>query len=427
MKLKNRRAAVIFLGCPKNRVDSECLLGTLAENGWELTAEPEKADLVVLTTCAFLKSAVAESVAVIKKLSWLKKRRPQMKLVVAGCLVERFGSALSADYPLINNWVGLRDLTRIPGILGSKKTRARTSFPPRLISTPGHYAYLKIADGCDNRCSYCLIPKIRGPFRSRVQTEIIAEAEQLADLGVKELILVAQDTTAYGIDIYGKPALGKLIDRLSRLSGIRWIRLLYAYPAHLTEDVLEQFGTNPKLCRYIDVPIQHINDQILNRMNRHYTRKDVEILLDRLHRIPEMRIRTTVITGFPGETDLEFTELMNFISSVKFDRLAGYQFSAEPGTPAANLKGTVDPLIKQKRLKQLLKLQAAISRQKLRSLLGKNLNVLADFAELGRTEWDAPEVDGVAQITEGKFQPGKFYNCQVIKTTTYDLNVRLLT
>ncbi|MGC8797916.1 MAG: 30S ribosomal protein S12 methylthiotransferase RimO [candidate division WOR-3 bacterium] len=425
MKNRIERAAVIALGCPKNRVDSECLLASLAGAGYQLTAKPETADLVVLTTCAFLNSAVNESVSLIKSLTKLKTRRPDMKLVVAGCLIQRFGFSLSADYPLVDHWVGLDQLNSIPELLGRKPVRHRTGFPPRLLSTPGNYAYLKIADGCNNRCSYCLIPEIRGRFRSRSAPEIVAEAELLAALGVKELILVAQDTTAWGMDRYGKPALARLLDRLSSIKGIRWLRLMYCHPAHLTEDVIEQFGSNRKLCRYIDLPLQHINDRILQRMNRHYTRRQVERLLDRLRRVPEMHIRTTFITGFPGETAATFAELLDFIRTTEFDRLSGYAFSPEPGTAAARMKPAVHPRCRQQRLKKLLQVQATVSRRRLRRLQGQNLKVLADFPREGRTEWDAPEVDGVARLTSGSFQPGQFYHCQVVKTTTHDLLVRI--
>jgi len=415
LKVKPERAAVIALGCPKNRVDSEYLLGALAEAGYELIAEPEAADTVILTTCAFIRPAVEESFALIRKLSRLKNQHPGMKLLVAGCLVERFGSTLNRKFPAVDHWIKMNQLTSIPELLGRKPGPGC-----RLISTPSHYAYLKIADGCNNHCSYCLIPKIRGPLRSRPLNEIVQEAERLADLGVRELILVAQDTTAYGTDIYGKPALARLLDRLSRIKGITWLRLMYAHPAHLSEDVIEQFGTNPKLCRYIDLPIQHISDRLLKLMNRHYSRNDVVRLLERLKQIPDMCIRTTVITGFPGETRKEFLELMNFIRSAEFDRLAGYIFSPEPGTPAAAMKPLVRTATARQRLKTIMRIQAAISRGKLRRLANRELTIITDFPRQGRTEWDAPEIDGVVKLSTPLI-PGRFYRCLVTKTGTHDL------
>ncbi len=415
MKVKPERAAVIALGCPKNRVDSEYLLGALVKAGYELTAEPEAADTVILTTCAFIRPAVEESFALIQRLSRLKYRRPGMKLLVAGCLVQRFGRTLKWKFPAVDYWVKIDQLTSIPKLLGRKPRPAC-----RLISTPSHYAYLKIADGCDNHCSYCLIPQIRGPLRSRPLKEIVQEAERLADLGVRELILIAQDTTAYGTDLYAKPALAQLLDRLSQIKEITWLRLMYAHPAHLSEDVIEQFGTNPKVCRYIDLPVQHASDRILRLMNRHYSRNDVMVLLEKLKQIPEMRIRTTIITGFPGETQNEFQELVNFIRSAEFDRLAGYVFSPEPGTPAASMKPLVRPATAHQRLKTIMRIQAAISRRKLRRLANRELTIIADFPRQGRTEWDAPEIDGVVKFST-PLVPGRFYRCLVEKTGTHDL------
>lgn len=415
MKVKPERAAVIALGCPKNRVDSEHLLGALAEAGYELTAEPEAADIIIVTTCAFIRPAVEESFTLIQRLSRLKHRHPGIKLVVAGCLVERFGSTLNRKFPAVDYWIKIDQLTSIPELLGRKPGPGC-----RLISTPSHYAYLKIADGCDNHCSYCLIPKIRGPLRSRPLNEIVQEAERLADLGVRELILIAQDTTAYGTDLYGKPALSQLLDRLSRIKDITWLRLMYTHPAHVSEDLIHQFGTNPKLCRYIDLPIQHASDRILRLMNRQYSQNDIIALLEQLKQIPEMSIRTTVITGFPSETRTEFLELVNFIRSAEFDRLAGYVFSPEPGTAAATMKPLVRPKTARQRLKTIMRIQAAISRRKLRRLANRELNIIADFPRQGRTEWDAPEIDGVVKLSI-PVVPGRFYRCLVTKTGTHDL------
>ncbi|MEO0005242.1 MAG: 30S ribosomal protein S12 methylthiotransferase RimO [candidate division WOR-3 bacterium] len=411
------RAAVVALGCPKNRVDSEYILGALAQSGYELTSSLNDAELIVLTTCAFLGSAVKESQEKIRELVRLKRQNPKMRLIVAGCLVARYGKGLKERYPLVDNWVGLNQLNEIPQMVDPC---CQEQPPARVISTPSHYAYIKIADGCDNHCSYCLIPRIRGPFRSRRIEEIVLEAEALADLGVKELVLIAQDTSNYGKDIYGRPCLGRLIDRLSQIKGIRWLRLMYAYPKHLGEDVIEQFGSNPKLCRYIDLPIQHIADKILERMNRHYRRRDVERLLERLKMIPEMHIRTTIITGFPGEGEREFQELFDFIKRVQFDRLAGYEFSREPETKAGRMRGQVVPELRRERLQAIMRAQAEISRAKLGSLIGRRLLVLADFPNEGRTEWDAPEIDGRVVIKE-RVKPGGFVRLLIKDATVHDL------
>ncbi len=416
------RAAVVALGCPKNRVDSEYLLGALAEAGCELTTNLKFAHLIVLTTCAFLQSAVAESEKAIRQLIKLKRRNPNLKLIVAGCLIERYGKRLARRFPGVDQWLGLNELFHIPHLINRKSPPPYPApLPPRLLSTPNHYAYLKIADGCNNQCRYCLIPKIRGPFRSRPIDELTEEANQLAQLGVKELILIAQDTTLYGQDRYQRPMLSQLIERLTKIKEIRWLRLMYAHPAHLTGEVIEQFATNPKICRYIDLPIQHIADKILTRMNRHYLRRDVEQTLEQLRSIPEMRIRTTIITGLPGETEKEFQELLEFIKTAQFDRLSGYAFSPEPGTPAYRMKSQVPRSLAQRRLHQIMKTQAEISKNKLRSLIGKNVLVLVDFFGLGRTEWDAPEVDGLVYLKGKNPPPGTFTYARVVSTSTYDL------
>lgn len=416
------RAAVVALGCPKNRVDSEYLLGALAQSGYELTFFPGEANLVVLTTCAFIQPAVMESEKTIRRLIALKRKNPAMKLVVAGCLFQRYKTKLSSRFPEVDYWVGLSDLLKIPQIVNNQPIPWDFPAPlPRLLSTPTHYAYLKIADGCNNNCSYCLLPKIRGPYRSRPIEELLTEAEQLAQSGVKELILVAQDTTLYGTDIYQRPMLNRLIEKLSAIKKIRWIRLLYAHPKHLTPDVIEQFGFNPKLCRYIDLPIQHINDEILARMNRGYSRQKVEHLLTNLRAIPEMRIRTTIITGYPNETQDQFNELLNFIKQTQFDRLSGYTFFPEPGTKASRLKNRVKPSIARSRLHQILSTQRQISKNKLRQLIGKKVSVLVDFPGIGRTEWDAPEIDGVVKIKHGAPFPGEYINVRILNALTYDL------
>ncbi|UCG43765.1 MAG: MiaB/RimO family radical SAM methylthiotransferase, partial [candidate division WOR-3 bacterium] len=286
-----------------------------------------------------------------------------------------------------------------------------------------HYAYLKIADGCDNRCTYCLIPSIRGPRRSRPIPEIVREARSQARLGVRELVLVGQDTSAYATDIYRRPALPRLLRRLAGVRRIRWIRLMYTHPAHVDASLLDAYRSNPKLCRYIDLPIQHVSDRILGRMNRGYTRSTLEALLARLRSVPEMRVRTTVMAGFPGETEAEFRELLDFQRSVRFDRLGAYAYSPEPGTPASTLQGQVPDKVKQARLGEVMRLQAGISRRNLRSLKGKNLEVLMDTPCTGRTEWEAPEIDGVAKIDGRPRQPGEFVRVKVARTLTHDLVV----
>jgi ribosomal protein S12 methylthiotransferase len=435
------RACVVFLGCPKNQVDSEHVLGSLTEAGYSLTTEPDSADLIVITTCAFLQSAVHESEAAINEALKHKQKSPNKRVVVAGCLVERYGKSLKRKFRAVDFWVPLRDMPRIASLLGSRpKLQAASSDQsetcnlnsaicsdsPRVISTPGHFAYLKIADGCDNRCSYCMIPDIRGPFHSRPMGNIIAEARDLAHAGVKELILVAQDTTLYGTDIDGQPRLAQLLAELGKVDGIRWLRLMYTHPAHITEDVIDQFASNPKLCRYIDLPIQHVADHLLAQMNRRYTRKDIDLLLHDLHVIPDMHIRTTIIVGLPGETANDFNDLLAFVRDARFDRLSCYAYSAEPGTRAARLPAQVSPAVKKERVRRLMLTQAAISRTNLKRLIGRKVTVLVDSTGIGRTQWDAPEIDGVARLAGRKALPGHFVQALVTSSTTHDISARVL-
>jgi ribosomal protein S12 methylthiotransferase len=473
-------ACVVFLGCPKNQVDSEHVLGSLTEAGYSLTTDPRSADLIVITTCAFLQSAVRESETAIQEALKHKQESASKKVVVAGCLVERYGATLKKKFPSVDLWVPLRDMSLIPRLLASSSSvRAhRSSFiahrsvAPRVLSTPRHFAYLKIADGCDNRCSYCMIPDIRGPFHSRPMRDIVAEARDLARARVKELILVAQDTTLYGTDIYRKPSLARLLKELGKIDDIRWLRLMYTHPAHITEDVIDQFASNPKLCRYIDLPIQHAADHLLDKMNRRYTRQDVELLLESLRAIPDMHIRTTIIVGLPGETQRDFDELLAFVRAAKFDRLSCYAYSPEPGTKAARLPAQVSPAVKKERVRRLMLAQAAISRANLKKLIGRKLTVLVDTREdnrqerqgrqgsdtesyhqdtetpspgsgnrqsslvtrhsseaisgLGRTEWDAPEIDGVVRLTGRGVRPGTFVRALVTGSSTHDLTATIL-
>jgi len=423
------------LGCPKNQVDSEHVLGSLTEAGYSLTTEPRSADLIVITTCAFLQSAVRESEAAIEEALKHKQGSTGKKVVVAGCLVERYGKSLKRKFPAVDLWVPLADMPRIPQLLPPPSSLTHSIRPgvsasrrtsARVLSTPPHFAYLKIADGCDNRCSYCMIPDIRGPFRSRPMQDILRESEALSRSGVKELILVAQDTTLYGTDIYTKPSLARLLEKLARINGIRWLRLMYTHPAHITEDVIDQFASNPKLCCYIDLPIQHVADHLLDRMNRRYTRKDVELLLYDLHAIPDLRVRTTIIVGLPGETKRDFDELLAFVHAARFDRLSCYAYSPEPGTKAARLPGQVSPAVKKARVRRLMLAQAAISRANLKKLIGRELQILVDAPGIGRTQWDTPEIDGVVKLSGRKVAPGRLVRVLVTSSSTHDLLARVL-
>ncbi len=416
-------ACVVFHGCPKNQVDTEFVLGSLVRAGYEVVSELSVADLVVITTCGFLQSARRECEATIKRVLKCKRRKPGLKVVVAGCLVERYRDELEQEFPEISLLAGIADMPRIPQLVSGLDRRAsrKTETAVRLVSTPRHYVYLRIADGCDNRCSYCAIPGIRGGFRSRPMADILEEARRLIDQGAKELVLVAQDTTRYGADIYRRPGLGRLLDRLSRIDGVLWLRLMYAHPAHLTEDVLDQFQANPKLCRYLDLPIQHISDPVLRRMNRPGSRADIELLIQHLRAIPDLHIRTTMMVGFPGETPGRFRELLQFIEQVRFDRLSAYTYSAEPGTPAYRLRPRVPVRVQRSRLRRLMHVQARVSRGNLKQLVGRKLDVLVDQPGIGRTEWDAPEVDGVFRLRDADTGPGELVRALVTSSSTHDL------
>ena len=421
------------MGCPKNQVDSEHVLGSLTEAGYGLTTEPRSADLIVITTCAFLQSAVRESEAAIEEALKLKQESRSKKVVVAGCLVERYGKDLKNKFPSVDLWVPLASMPQIPRLLSASSARLRSSsfIPhpssfPRVLSTPRHFAYLKIADGCDNRCLYCMIPDIRGPFRSRPLHDIVAEARDLAHAGVKELILVAQDTTLYGKDLGGRSLLAQLLTELGKLDAVRWLRLMYTHPAHITEDVIDQFASNPKLCRYIDLPIQHVADHLLDKMNRRYTRQDVELVLEALRAIPDMHIRTTIIVGLPGETERDFDELLAFVRAARFDRLSCYAYSPEPGTKAARLPAQVSPAVKKERVRRLMLAQAVISRANLKKLVGRKLMVLVDSPGIGRTQWEAPEIDGVVKLSGRKVRPGSLVTALVTASSTHDLTARVL-
>ncbi|MFO7675832.1 MAG: 30S ribosomal protein S12 methylthiotransferase RimO [bacterium] len=424
-------AAVILLGCPKNRVDAESTLASLGRAGYALTADLAAADVAVVTTCAFLRSAVRESEAAIRRALAARRRNPALRVVVAGCLVQRYGRRLHRRFPEVELLAGVDYLAEIPRLLkvragyACSESPSGTGSPDRLISTPRHYAYLRVADGCDNRCSYCLIPDIRGRFRSRRLPDIAAEAGRLARAGARELILVAQDTTAYGRDTMHRLVLPRLIDRLAALPGVAWLRLMYAHPVRFTDELVARFSTASRLCRYVDLPVQHAADRVLAAMNRGYSRADLERLIARLRAVPGMRLRTTVIVGFPGETDAEFRELLDFLRAVEFDRLGAYAYSAEAGTPAARLRPRVPAPVLRERLERVIALQSAISRRRLRALRGRTVTIIADMPDIGRTEWDAPEVDGVVRLSGPPATPGQFHRVLVTGSDDHDLHGRV--
>ncbi|MCL2337329.1 MAG: 30S ribosomal protein S12 methylthiotransferase RimO [Firmicutes bacterium] len=430
----------ISLGCAKNRVDTEIMLGCLRRAGYNLTNLPEEADLIVLNTCGFITAAKEESIAAILEAARLKKTGRRVKILVAGCLAQRYGRELLAEMPEIDGVMGTGLVPEIVAVahqvLAGERPMAvlaagyeYPSSGARVLTTPGYSAYLKIADGCDNHCTYCAIPGIRGPYRSRPQAEIIAEARTLCAQGVRELNLMAQETTRYGIDLYGRYKLADLLTRLEQIEQCRWIRLLYCHPDSLTEELIAVMADGEKICRYLDLPLQHANQRILRLMNRKGSGPELLELVGNLRRsLPGLVLRTTFLVGFPGETEAEFEELLDFMSLAKFERAGVFGFSAEEGTGAAALPEQIDESIIAERVSRAMALQQKISRELNKGLLGRELTVLAEGWDdeqslyWGRWEGDAPETDGkVFFAAAEEVAPGEFVTVKVLDAGEYDL------
>jgi ribosomal protein S12 methylthiotransferase len=418
------------------------MLGLLKLEGYQLVPEPEGAGFVIVNTCGFLESARQESLETIREMLRLKKRGLVGGVIVAGCLAERDKVGLLEQCPGIDQIVGVfgrEEIVQVAGRLSAPESSERGLFRPaakkalpdgdRLRLTLPHLAFLKIAEGCDRLCTFCSIPNMRGQYVSKPVEQVLKEAEQLAADGVRELILIAQDTTFYGIDLYGRPELAQVLSRLEQVAGLEWIRVMYLYPMHLTEELLEVLASSRKILRYLDLPLQHINDKILRRMKRQVTRADTERLLDRLRdRISGLVLRTTMIVGFPGETEAQFEELLQFVVQRRFERLGVFAYSLEPDTPAARLPDHVPSEVAHQRREQLLVAQQEIAFEWNRSQVGKRLEVVIDRcipeeknAFVGRSYADAPEVDGVVYISGEGLQPGQIVPCEVVASRGYDL------
>lgn len=433
------KVAMIGLGCPKNQVDAEVMLSTLVENGFEITGSVEESDVVVINTCGFIDDAKKEAIENILAVSELKSEGIIKAIVVTGCLAERYQQQILDEMPEVDACIGIGANSNIAEVCrkvieGNKVADFPSKYElcldgDRILTTPPHYAYLKIAEGCSNCCTYCAIPKIRGKFRSRSMESIVAEAENLALSGVKELIVVAQDTTKYGIDLYGKLMLSDLLKKLCKIEGIEWIRLLYCYPESLSDELIDTIASEEKICNYIDLPLQHASEGVLKRMNRTGSREILTDLIRKLRRkIPDVVVRTTFITGFPGESDEDFNELCEFIDDVKFDRMGCFVYSPEEGTFAAKMDGQIDDDIKQKRSEIAMNQQLVIMENKQENKIGKTYKVIVDgFDEdnllyLGRTYMDAPEIDtDVIISSEEELFAGQFVNCRIISSVDGDL------
>ncbi len=416
---------VVTLGCPKNIVDSEFLLGQLNQSDVQIVTDADQADTIVINTCGFIQDAKQESINAILEAVDKKNRGRIKRIVVMGCLSERFKKELAAEIPEVDSFFGTNQLTDVMNSLGvNYKTDL---IGERLLTTPSHYAYLKISEGCDNPCSFCAIPLMRGKHSSKPMEELVRETQLLAEKGVKELIVIAQDTTYYGLDLYGRRQLAALLGKLDEIDGIEWIRLMYAYPAKFPLDVIEAFQKYTKLCRYIDIPIQHCNDTVLKSMRRGIGWKATRKLLLKLKsEIPDLALRTTLIVGYPGETENDVKELCGFIEEIGFHRLGVFLYSQEEGTAAFDLGDPVLTVIKEERQAAIMEIQKNISEKRNESLIGKKLKVLIDTQEqnyfVGRSEWDAPEIDQEVLVhSDHLLNSGTFQSVTVTDATEYDL------
>lgn len=430
----------ISLGCDKNLVDTEMMLGILAEQGFTFTDAEEEAEAVIVNTCCFINDAKEESINTLLEMAELKKSGQLKALIAAGCLAERYREEIQKEIPEVDAILGTMAIEQVAealkGVLageGKNHYRDRNAVPvygkKRIVTTGGHYAYMKIAEGCDKHCTYCIIPKVRGNYRSIPMESLIKEAEELAEKGVKELILVAQETTLYGMDLYGKKSLPELLTKLAAISGIYWIRILYCYPEEITEELIAVMKQEKKVCHYLDIPIQHASDRVLKRMGRRTDRTQLESIIEKLRReIPDICLRTTLIAGFPGETDKDHEELMDFVEKMQFDRLGVFTYSQEEDTPAAAMEEQVEENVKEARRAELMELQQEIAFSKAEDMLGRILTVMVEgkIADedvyVTRTYRDAPEVDGYLFLNStAELMTGDFVKVQVTGSNEYDL------
>ena len=436
---RRQRVRVVTMGCSKNRVDSEHLLMQLSAAGYGISPEEEEledagVDILIINTCGFILDAKEESVQAILEAVDAKKRGVISRLYVMGCLSQRYRSELPSEIPEVDGWFGAFSIDPLLQELSVRRNPALDT--RRWLTTPGHYAYLKISEGCDRQCSYCAIPGIRGKHVSVPQEQLLDEAAALADQGVRELIVIAQDTTFYGLDLYGQRRLGSLLEKLSGIEGIEWIRLLYSYPASFPEDVLEIMASSPKMCRYLDIPLQHSADPVLKAMRRSIDADGTRRLVERIRKaVPDIALRTTMMVGHPGEGEKEFEDLLSFVSEYRFERLGAFAYSEEEGTwGAQNLKDTVPEAVKQERLDELMELQAGISLKYNESRIGSIERVLVDSCDpventfSGRTSRESPEVDGEVNVTcNGKLPAlGTFAEVRITGADEYDLTGELL-
>ena len=439
------KVGFVSLGCPKNQLDTEVMLHEVASAGYEITPEETEADVVIINTCGFIESAKKEAIDNILDIAWLKKHRSLRAIIVTGCLSERYREQLLEEFPEIDAVLGVGSIHNIVEAIeavtikkkkGSK--RKYSSFEDketvrlggdRILTTPEYMAYLKIAEGCDNRCAYCAIPSIRGKFRSRTMEDIVKEAKQMDALGVRELCVVAQDTTRYGLDLYGEYKLAELLHKITEETSIPWIRILYCYPDKITDALVAEMRDNPRILKYIDMPIQHISDHMLQAMNRHGDKQMILDVISKLRReIPDITIRTTFIVGFPGETEEDFVELCEFVKETKFERAGVFTYSREEDTVAYDMPDQIDEQIKLDRMDLIMREQIEINEENNRKMVGKTITVLCEDYDpvsevhFGRDCANAPEIDGKIYFRSSKrIAPGSFVNVKIREVVDYDL------
>ncbi len=454
MATEKKKVGMVSLGCPKNLVDSEVMMGMLARQGYELTTQSADADVLVVNTCGFIDSARQESVNTILEMAQLKQTGNLKRLIVAGCLVERYRDELQREIPEIDACIGvnqIEDILDVADPLGRRRLPVYSegaSVPelylydettPRLRATAPYTSYVKIAEGCDHTCAFCIIPKLRGTFRSRSPELIIREAEMLAAQGVKEIVLISQDTTSYGADLaLGNNGLARLVDKIADVKGVEWVRFLYCYPTNITDELLDVVRARPNVCNYFDIPLQHVSRRMLARMRRGGNRASYERMIERIRdRVPGVAIRTTFITGFPGEREEDFEELLDFVRASEFDNVGVFTYSDEENSAAFELDEKVDPALAARRGKRLMKEQARIARRNSRKMVGQQLRVLlegkskqSDLLLEGRAESQAPEIDGsvlINDMPEGvEVRPGDFVNVEITGALDYDLIGRIV-
>ncbi len=440
--------AFVSLGCPKNTVDSERMMGLLKLDGYQLVADPDGSDFVIVNTCGFIEQARQESLAAIDEMLQLKRDGKTRSVIVSGCLAERQKEQMLQQRPDIDKLVGVfgrEQITQVADQLLGDLQEQRSLFQPapiralpddnRLRITPRHFAFLKVSEGCDRLCTFCAIPKMRGKHATKPMENVIAEAKQLADSGVRELVIVAQDTTYYGMDLYGRPRLSELLHELNQVESLRWIRLMYFYPMYIDDVLIQTIADCDKILPYIDMPLQHINDTMLRRMSRKVNRKATEEIIQRLRAgIPDLALRTTLITGFPGETEDQFQELAEFVEQQQFERLGVFTYSYEDDTPSARLPDHVDQAVMDDRRQRLMQIQQGISQRRNASLVGNTIRCIIDQpvpdqpshqprAWVARSRFDAPDVDALVFVTENDagLTPGDLVDCEVVQAQDYDL------